>query len=129
MSVALADRAGRDPEDAEVHLATFVIAGLVAVRVQSAYRHAQLATSFAELNDLIHRDFLDAGADRRAVPYRLRRVGHPEARLITTYRRVEASEARLSGADDLAPDGCPPSPEEGSIESPLTSAGPGLFYK
>ena len=61
VSVALADRAGRDPEDAEVDLATFVIAGLVAVRVQSAYRHAQLATSFAELNDLIHRDFLGRG--------------------------------------------------------------------
>ena len=60
VSVALGRRVGRDPGDAEVHLATFVIAGLVAVRVQSAYRHARLATSFAELNDLIQHDFLDA---------------------------------------------------------------------
>jgi AcrR family transcriptional regulator len=60
VSVALARRVGRDPSDAEVHLATFVIAGLVAVRVQSAYHHAQLATSFVELNDRIQRDFLDA---------------------------------------------------------------------
>lgn len=60
VSIALAERSGRDPEDAEVHLATFVIAGLVAVRVQSAYRHAQVATTFVELSDLIQRDFLDA---------------------------------------------------------------------
>jgi hypothetical protein len=60
MSVALAQRIGADPIDPEVQLATFVIAGLVEVRVQSAFHHVKQATSFAALNEVIHRDFLKA---------------------------------------------------------------------
>ena len=60
VSVALAQRIGADPIDPEVQLATFVIAGLVEVRVQSAFHHVKHATSFAALNDAIHRDYLRA---------------------------------------------------------------------
>ena len=60
VSVALAQRIGADPTDPEVQLATFVIGGLVEVRVQSAFHHVERATSFAALNDAIHRDFLRA---------------------------------------------------------------------
>jgi AcrR family transcriptional regulator len=60
VSVALAQRVGADPMDPEVRLATFVIAGLVEVRVQSAFHHVKDATSFATLDDAIHRDFLRA---------------------------------------------------------------------
>jgi hypothetical protein len=60
VSGALAQRIGADPIDPEVQLATFVIGGLVEVRVQSAFHHLELATSFAVLNGLIHRDFLKA---------------------------------------------------------------------
>jgi AcrR family transcriptional regulator len=60
VSVALGQRIGADPTDPEVRFATFVIGGLVEVRVQSAYRHVERAISFAELNDAIHRDFLRA---------------------------------------------------------------------
>ncbi len=60
VSVALAQRIGADPHDPEVQLATFVIGGLVEVRVQSAFHHVKDATSFAALNDAIHRDYLRA---------------------------------------------------------------------
>jgi AcrR family transcriptional regulator len=60
VSTALAQRIGADPSDPEVHLATFVIGGLVEVRVQSAFNHVEHATSFAALNDAVHRDFLKA---------------------------------------------------------------------
>ena len=60
MSTALAQRIGADPTDPEVQLATFVVAGLVEVRVQSAFHHVKHATSFSALNDVIHRDFLKA---------------------------------------------------------------------
>jgi AcrR family transcriptional regulator len=60
VSIALAQRIGADPIDPEVQLATFVIAGLVEVRVQSAFHHVKDATSFVALNDVIHRDFLKA---------------------------------------------------------------------
>jgi len=60
VSVAMAERVGADPGDPDVHLATFVLAGLVGVRVQSAYRHAQEVDSFAELTERIHADFLAA---------------------------------------------------------------------
>ena len=60
VSIALAQRIGADPIDPEVQLATFVIGGLVEVRVQSAFHHVKHATSFAELDDVIHRDFLKA---------------------------------------------------------------------
>lgn len=60
VSIALAQRIGADPSDPEVQLATFVIGGLVEVRVQSAFHHVEHATSFAALNDAIHRDFLKA---------------------------------------------------------------------
>jgi len=60
VSIALAQRIGADPIDPEVQLATFVIAGLVEVRVQSAFHHVEYATSFAALNDAVHRDFLKA---------------------------------------------------------------------
>jgi AcrR family transcriptional regulator len=60
VSIALAQRIGVEPNDPEVHLATFVIAGLVQVRVQSAFNHVKAAPSFAALNDVIHRDFLRA---------------------------------------------------------------------
>jgi len=60
VSIALAQRIGADPIDPEVQLATFVIAGLVQVRVQAAFHHVKQATSFAALNEVIHRDFLKA---------------------------------------------------------------------
>jgi hypothetical protein len=60
VSTALGQRIGTDPSDPEVQLATFVIAGLVEVRVRSAFHHVEHATSFAALNDAIHRDFLKA---------------------------------------------------------------------
>jgi hypothetical protein len=60
VSIALAQRIGTGPNDPEVQIATFVIAGLVEVRVQSAFHHVKHATSFAALNDLIHSDFLKA---------------------------------------------------------------------
>ncbi len=60
VSTALAQRIGADPMDPEVQFATFVIAGLVQVRVRSAFRHVEHATSFAALNDIIHSDFLKA---------------------------------------------------------------------
>jgi AcrR family transcriptional regulator len=60
VSTALGQRIGTDPNDPEVQLATFVIAGLVEVRVRSAFHHVEHATSFAALNDAIHRDFLKA---------------------------------------------------------------------
>ena len=60
VSIALAQRTGADPSDPEVQLATLVIAGLVHVRVRSAFHHVEHATSFAALNDVIHRDFLKA---------------------------------------------------------------------
>jgi AcrR family transcriptional regulator len=60
VSIALAQRTGTGPTDPEVQFATFVIAGLVQVRVQSAFHHVKHATSFAALNDAIHRDFLKA---------------------------------------------------------------------
>ena len=60
VSLALAQRIGADPTDPEVRFATIVIAGLVQVRVQSAFHHVKVATSFAALNDVIHRDFLKA---------------------------------------------------------------------
>ncbi len=60
VSTALAQRIGADPTDPEVQLATFVVAGLVEVRVQSAFHHVKHATSFSALNDVIHRDFLKA---------------------------------------------------------------------
>ena len=60
VSLALAQRIGADPTDPEVQLATFVIAGLVEVRVQSAFHHVKQVASFAELNEVIHRDFLRA---------------------------------------------------------------------
>ncbi len=80
VSAALAERAGADPADPEVRFATFVIAGLVEVRVQSAFHHLDRATSFAALNDAIHRDFLTAA--RLAEPSlgafdRTRRTAHP----------------------------------------------------
>ena len=60
VSIALAQRIGANPIDPEVQLATFVIAGLVQVRVQAAFHHVKQATSFAALNEVIHRDFLKA---------------------------------------------------------------------
>jgi AcrR family transcriptional regulator len=60
VSMALAQRIGADPMDPEVQLATFVIGGLVEVRVQSAFHHVKDATSYGALNDVIHRDFLKA---------------------------------------------------------------------
>ncbi len=60
VSVALAQRIGADPMDPEVQLATLVIAGLVRVRLRSTFHHVQQATSFAALNDVVHRDILRA---------------------------------------------------------------------
>jgi AcrR family transcriptional regulator len=60
VSIALAQRVGADPNDPQVQLATFVIAGLVGVRVRSAFHHVHKAASFLALNDLIHHDFLAA---------------------------------------------------------------------
>lgn len=60
VSAALAERVGAAPRDPEVQLATLVVAGLVQVRVEAAFLHIEHAASFAELNDLIHRDFLRA---------------------------------------------------------------------
>ena len=60
VSIALAQRIGAHPTDPQVQLATFVIAGLVEVRVRSAFYNVKRAKSFAALNELIHRDFLKA---------------------------------------------------------------------
>jgi AcrR family transcriptional regulator len=60
VSRALAERIGAEPGGPEVQLATFVIGGLVEVRVQAAFLHIERATSFAKLNDAIHCDFLKA---------------------------------------------------------------------
>ncbi|MGD0880318.1 MAG: TetR/AcrR family transcriptional regulator [Acidimicrobiales bacterium] len=60
VSMALAQRVGADPIDPGVRFATFVIAGLVEVRVQSAYHHVEQVGSFAALNEVIHHDFLQA---------------------------------------------------------------------
>ena len=60
VSAALARRVGAEPTDPGVQLATFVIAGLVEVRVRSAFHHLDDATSFAGFNDRIHQDFLEA---------------------------------------------------------------------
>lgn len=60
VSVALAQRIGADPTDPAVQLTTFVIGGLVQVRVQSAFHHVKRATSFTALNETVHRDFLAA---------------------------------------------------------------------
>ena len=60
VSAAMAQRVGAHAVDPEVRFATFVIAGLVEVRVRSAFHHVEHATSFAELNELIHEDFLRA---------------------------------------------------------------------
>ncbi len=60
VSMALAQRVGANPIDPEVQLATFVIDGLVQVRVQLAFHHVEHAPSFAALNEAIHRDFLKA---------------------------------------------------------------------
>ncbi len=60
VSSALAHRIGSDPIDPEVKLATFVIAGLVEVRIRSAFHHVDHVASFAALNDAIERDFLQA---------------------------------------------------------------------
>jgi hypothetical protein len=60
VSAALAHRIGAEPIDPGVQLATFVIGGLVEVRVQSAFHHVDHSPSFAALNDAIHRDFLEA---------------------------------------------------------------------
>ena len=43
VSAALAHRIGAEPIDPEVQLTTFVIAGLVEVRVQSAFHHVDRA--------------------------------------------------------------------------------------
>jgi len=60
ISCALGQRIGVDPSDPRVQLATFVTAGLVEVRVQSAFHHVKHATSMAELYGDVHRDFLKA---------------------------------------------------------------------
>ena len=60
VSIALALRIGANPTDPEVQLATLVIAGLVRVRLQSTFHHVQHATSFAALNEGVHRDVLKA---------------------------------------------------------------------
>jgi AcrR family transcriptional regulator len=60
VSIALAQRVGANSSDPEVQFVTFVIAGLAEVRVRSAFLHVKQAASFAELNDVIHRDFLRA---------------------------------------------------------------------
>jgi site-specific recombinase len=60
ISGALGQRIGADPIDSRVRLATFVIAGLVEVRVQLAFHHVKQATSMAELYENVHRDFLKA---------------------------------------------------------------------
>jgi AcrR family transcriptional regulator len=60
ISSALGQRIGADPIDPRVQLATFVTAGLVEVRVQSAFHHVKHATSMAELYGDVHRDFLMA---------------------------------------------------------------------
>jgi len=57
IALALAQRVGADPTNPEVQLATFVIAGLIRVRQQSAFHHIQRATSLAALKDAISRDF------------------------------------------------------------------------
>jgi AcrR family transcriptional regulator len=60
ISCALGQRIGVDPSDPSVQLATFVTAGLVEVRVQSAFHHVKHATSMAELYGDVNRDFLKA---------------------------------------------------------------------
>ncbi len=60
LSIALAQRIGADPTDPEVQLATFIIAGLVEVLVQSTFHHVKQATSIAALNDGVRRDILKA---------------------------------------------------------------------
>jgi AcrR family transcriptional regulator len=60
VSSALAQRIGTEPSDPEVQLVTLVIAGLVEVRVQSGFHHAPRVSTFADLNEAIHRDFLRA---------------------------------------------------------------------
>jgi AcrR family transcriptional regulator len=60
VSIALAQRINAESIDPEVQLATFVIAGLVGVRVRSAFHHVKHATTFATLNKLIHSDFVKA---------------------------------------------------------------------
>jgi hypothetical protein len=60
VSSALANRIGSEPIDPEVKLATFVISGLVEVRIRSAFHHVDHVTSFTALNDAIERDFLQA---------------------------------------------------------------------
>ena len=57
LAVALAQRIGTDPNDPEVQLATFVIAGLIRVRQQSTSHHVQHATSFEALKDAVSADF------------------------------------------------------------------------
>ena len=60
VSSALAQRISADPIDPEVQLATFIIAGLVQVLVQSTFHHVKHATSIAALNEGVHRDILKA---------------------------------------------------------------------
>jgi AcrR family transcriptional regulator len=60
VSSALAQRIGAEPIDPEVQLATLIVGGLVRVRVESSFHHVQHATSFAALNDAVHRDILRA---------------------------------------------------------------------
>ena len=60
VSLALAQRIGAGPADPEVQLATFVIAGLVRVRMESTFHHVQHVTSLAALNRAVRRDVLTA---------------------------------------------------------------------
>lgn len=60
VSIALAQRVGADPIDPEVQLATFVIAGLLRVGLQSSFHHVQQATSIAALNRVVRRDIVKA---------------------------------------------------------------------
>lgn len=60
VSAALGERVGADPIDPEVQFATMTIAGLVGVRVQSAFHRAGAVETFAALTAAIHADFLAA---------------------------------------------------------------------
>jgi AcrR family transcriptional regulator len=65
VSIALAQRIGTGPNDPEVQIATFVIAGLVEVRVQSAFHHVKHATSFAAFPHRIRQLAQDLGPVER----------------------------------------------------------------
>jgi len=57
---ALAQRVGKEPDDAEVILTAIVIAGLSHLRTQSTYRHIQTKASMAAAHRAVRTDILQA---------------------------------------------------------------------